>query len=73
MPTAGGVDNRKGQTGGPMNAVAESDVPAGARPIREGNGSASVLIRVAATPPAKFKRNLDASACRDRFRAALLS
>jgi hypothetical protein len=27
MPTAGGVDNRKGQAGGPMNAVAETDTP----------------------------------------------
>jgi len=31
------------------------------------------LSTVAATPPPKFKRNLDPSACRDRFRAALPS
>jgi hypothetical protein len=31
------------------------------------------LSAVAATPPLKFKRNLDPSACGDRFRATLLS
>jgi hypothetical protein len=44
----------------------------GARLIREGNGTAFVLIRVATSPPPKYKRNLDPSSCRDRFRAALL-
>ena len=56
-----------------MTIGAKAEIPAGTRLIREGNGTSFVLIRVAATPPPKFKRNLDASACRDRFRAALLS
>jgi hypothetical protein len=56
-----------------MTIGAMAEIPAGARLIREGNGTAFVAIRVAATPPPKFKRNLDPSSCRDRFRAALLS
>jgi hypothetical protein len=56
-----------------MTIGAMTEIPAGARLIREGNGTAFVLMRVAPTPPPKFKRNLDPSACRDRFRAALPS
>src|SRR5262245_53597001 len=47
------------------------DIPAGARMLREGNGSAFVLLRVKPTEPAAFKRNFDAPFMRDRFRAAL--
>ena len=47
------------------------DIPTGARMLREGNGSAFVLLRVKPTEPATFKRNFDASFLRDRFRAAL--
>src|SRR5438045_1049303 len=43
----------------------------GARLIREGNGTAFVLMRVAPTDPPKIKRNLDPASCRERFRAAL--
>jgi hypothetical protein len=56
-----------------MTIGAMAEISAGARLIREGNGTAFVLMRVAPTPPPKFKRNLDPSACRDRFRAALPS
>jgi hypothetical protein len=54
-----------------MTIGARVEMPAGARLIREGNGTAFVLLRVAPTPPPKFKRNLDPSTCRDRLRAAL--
>jgi phosphonopyruvate decarboxylase len=54
-----------------MTIGAMSEIAAGARLIREGNGTAFVLIRVATSPPPKYKRNLDPSSCRDRFRAAL--
>jgi len=47
------------------------DIAAGARLLREGNGSAFVLLRVKPTEPPAFKRNFDASFLRDRFRAAL--
>ncbi|GGG33073.1 aldehyde dehydrogenase [Caldovatus sediminis] len=49
-----------------------SGLEEGSRFIREGNGTCFVLLRVAPTEPPAYKRNLDASACRDRFRAALL-
>ena len=43
----------------------------GARLLRAGNGTSFVLLRVKPTEPPEFKRNLDASFCRDRFRTAL--
>ncbi len=49
----------------------ESDIEAGARLLRGSNGTAFVVARVKPTEPAPFKRNFDASFCRDRFRAAL--
>jgi len=51
----------------------DADIAAGARLLREGNGTAFVLLRVKPTEPAEFKRNFDASLLRDRFRAALQS
>jgi thiamine pyrophosphate-dependent acetolactate synthase large subunit-like protein len=47
------------------------DITAGAQLLRDGNGSAFVLLRVKPTEPPAFKRNFDASFLRDRFRAAL--
>jgi phosphonopyruvate decarboxylase len=49
----------------------EGDIAGGARLLREGNGTSFVLLRVRPTDPPEFKRNFDASLCRDRFRAAL--
>jgi phosphonopyruvate decarboxylase len=49
----------------------ESEIAAGARLIREGNGTAFVLLRVKPTEPPAFKRNLDPAECRVRFRNAL--
>ncbi len=43
------------------------------RLLREGNGTAFVVLHVKPTDPPAFKRNIDASACRVRFRAALES
>src|SRR5215468_7428697 len=51
--------------------AAESELAEGARLLREGNGTSFVNLRVKPTEPAEFKRNFDASLCRDRFRAAL--
>jgi thiamine pyrophosphate-dependent acetolactate synthase large subunit-like protein len=50
----------------------ESELADGARLLREGNGTAFVLLRVKPTDPPAFKRNMDPSVCRHRFRAALL-
>jgi thiamine pyrophosphate-dependent acetolactate synthase large subunit-like protein len=48
------------------------DITAGARLLRESNGTSFICLRVKPTEPPEFKRNFDASFCRDRFRAALL-
>jgi thiamine pyrophosphate-dependent acetolactate synthase large subunit-like protein len=50
----------------------EADIPAGARLLRDSNGSAFVNLRVKPGEPAPFRRNFDPSLLRDRFRAALL-
>jgi phosphonopyruvate decarboxylase len=53
-------------------AVQHADgLAAGARLIREGNGTAFVLLRVKPTEPPAYKRNFDLAECRVRFRAAL--
>jgi thiamine pyrophosphate-dependent acetolactate synthase large subunit-like protein len=51
--------------------AAASDIAAGARLLRQGNGASFVCLRVKPTEPPAFKRNFDASLLRDRFRAAL--
>jgi thiamine pyrophosphate-dependent acetolactate synthase large subunit-like protein len=50
----------------------ESDIAEGARLLRQGNGTAFVLLRVKPTDPPSFKRSLDPSLARLRFRGALL-
>jgi thiamine pyrophosphate-dependent acetolactate synthase large subunit-like protein len=50
----------------------EAEIANGSRLLREGNGTAFVLLRVKPTDPPSFKRNMDPAACRHRFRAALL-
>jgi thiamine pyrophosphate-dependent acetolactate synthase large subunit-like protein len=52
--------------------TAEHEIAEGAGLLREGNGTAFVLLRVRPTDPPAYKRNMDPSACRNRFRAALL-
>jgi phosphonopyruvate decarboxylase len=49
----------------------QAGIEKGARLLRESNGASFVVVRVKPTEPPPFKRNLDASFCRDRFRAAL--
>jgi thiamine pyrophosphate-dependent acetolactate synthase large subunit-like protein len=52
--------------------VAEaSEIPEGARMLREGNGTAFLLLRVKPTDPPAAKRNLNPASCRNRFRGAL--
>ncbi len=74
--TSLGVDLEKMAAGAGIKrthtVAAEADIAAGARLIREGNGTAFVVLRVKPTEPAPFRRNFDASFCRDRFRTALL-
>src|SRR5262249_8771624 len=50
----------------------ETGIAEGARLIREGNGTAFVLLRVKPTEPPAYKRNFDLAECRGRFRMALV-
>jgi len=50
----------------------ESDLAEGARLLREGNGTALVVLKVKPDDPPAYKRNLDPASCRVRFRGALL-
>ena len=50
----------------------EAEIADGARALRPQNATAFVLLRVRDGPPAVFKRNMSAAACRERFRGALL-
>ena len=72
---ASGVDLEKIAVGAGIKrtrtVATEADIADGARLLREGNGTAFVVLRVQADRAAAFKRNFDASLCRDRFRAAL--
>jgi thiamine pyrophosphate-dependent acetolactate synthase large subunit-like protein len=74
--TSLGVDLEKIAVGSGFKATrtisAEEEVAHGARLLRQGNGTAFVVLRVKPTDPPAFKRNMDPSACRNRFRGALL-
>ena len=50
----------------------QDDIAAGARMLRESNGTCFVVLRVKPTDPPKFKRNMDIGTSRARFRQALL-
>jgi len=73
--TSLGVDLEKMAAGAGIKrtctVAVESDIAAGARMLREGNGTSFVLLRVKPTEPPAFKRNFDPSFIRDRFRRAL--
>jgi thiamine pyrophosphate-dependent acetolactate synthase large subunit-like protein len=54
-----------------MTVESEDQIAAGARMLRESNGTCFVLLRVKPTDPAKFKRDLDPAATRVRFRLGM--
>jgi phosphonopyruvate decarboxylase len=72
--TSLGVDLEKIAAGSGIKrsttVATEKDIPAGARMIREGNGSSFVLLRVKPTDPPPYKRDLNPAATRTRFRLA---
>jgi thiamine pyrophosphate-dependent acetolactate synthase large subunit-like protein len=74
--TSLGVDLEKVAAGSgierTMTVQAESDIAAGSRLIREGNGAAFVLLRVKPMDPPGYKRDLNPASCRVRFRTANL-
>jgi thiamine pyrophosphate-dependent acetolactate synthase large subunit-like protein len=74
--TSLGVDLEKIASGSGMKRTLaiekESEIAAGARLIREGNGASFVLLRVKPTEPPTYKRDLDPANARTRFRGATL-
>jgi len=74
--TSLGVDLERIAAGSGIKATrtvaTEGQLVDGARMLRESNGTAFVVLRVKPTDPPAFKRNMDPSACRHRFRTALL-
>ncbi len=50
----------------------ENEIAAASKLVRQSNGPAFVVLKVRPGDPPAFKRNMDAAACRVRFRAALL-
>jgi thiamine pyrophosphate-dependent acetolactate synthase large subunit-like protein len=74
--TSLGVDLERIASGAGIKATRtvaqKSEIAAGARLLREGNGTAFVVVKVRPTEPPAYKRNMDPAECRNRFRAALL-
>ena len=52
--------------------ASEADLAEGGRLLREGNGTAFVVLRVKPDDPPSYKRNMEPASCRVRFRGALL-
>ena len=50
----------------------EADLAEGGRMLREGNGTAFIVLKVKPDDPPPYKRNMDPASCRTRFRNALL-
>jgi thiamine pyrophosphate-dependent acetolactate synthase large subunit-like protein len=50
----------------------EEELADGARLLREGNGTAFVVLKVKPDDPPPYKRNMDPASCRTRFRTALV-
>jgi thiamine pyrophosphate-dependent acetolactate synthase large subunit-like protein len=73
--TSLGVDLEKIAAGSGIKrtttVATEKDIPAGARMIRESNGSSFVLLRVKPTDPPPYKRDLNPATTRTRFRLAI--
>ncbi len=74
--TSLGVDLEKIAAGSGIRATrtiaSQEELADGPRLLREGNGTVFVVLRVKPTDPPAVKRNMDPSACRNRFRVALL-
>jgi thiamine pyrophosphate-dependent acetolactate synthase large subunit-like protein len=74
--TSLGVDLEKIAIGSGIKATrtigGEAEIADGARLLRDGNGTAFVVLRVRPTDPPAYKRNMDPAFCRNRFRSALL-
>jgi thiamine pyrophosphate-dependent acetolactate synthase large subunit-like protein len=69
-----GLDKIAAATGIPvvLTVNTDADFAEGAQALRQGNGTAFVLLRVTQDEPPQVGRNMDAAFCRSRFRTALL-
>src|SRR5436190_10120624 len=74
--TSLGVDLEKIAAGSGIKRArtiaSETGLAEGSRMLREGNGTAFVVLKVKPDDPPPFKRNMDPASCRTRFRGALL-
>jgi len=74
--TSLGVDLEKMAAGAGIKrtrtVATEGEIAEGARLLREGNGTAFVVLRVKPDDPPSYKRNMEPASCRIRFRGALL-
>ena len=73
--TSLGVDLERIAQGAGIKATrtveSEQQIAEGARVLRESNATSFVLLRVKPTDPPSYKRDMNAAACRVRFRRAL--
>lgn len=73
--TSLGVDLERMAQGAGIKATrtveTEQQIAEGARVLRESNATSFVLLRVKPTDPPTYKRDMNAAACRTRFRRAL--
>ena len=74
--TSLGVDLERIATGAGIKRTrtiwSAAELADGTRLLREGNGTAFVLLKVKPDDPPPYKRDLDPASCRIRFRTALL-
>ena len=74
--TSLGVDLEKIATGSGIKrtrtVATEAELAEGGRMLREGNGTAFMVLKVKPDEPPPYKRNMDPASCRVRFRGALL-
>jgi len=74
--TSLGVDLEKIAAGSGIKRTrtiaSETGLAEGSRMLREGNGTAFIVLKVKPDDPPPFKRNMDPASCRVRFRNALL-
>jgi phosphonopyruvate decarboxylase len=74
--TSLGVDLEKIAAGSGIKRTrtiaSDGELAEGGRMLREGNGTAFIVLKVKPDDPPSFKRDLDPASCRVRFRTALL-
>jgi phosphonopyruvate decarboxylase len=71
-----GVDLEKIAAGSGLKRTrtiaSDGELAEGGRMLREGNGTAFIVLKVKPDDPPPYKRNMDPASCRMRFRTALL-